>query len=157
MSGLTTLLLAAMAANLALYLSGHVPTIALAPPLDGGAHWKGCRLIGDGRRLLGLTVALLASGTVGLLSGHFWIGVTAAIGVDVATVLHSFLKRRLGIPRGQAHLPWDHLDYILGALIAYGLSQPVSPFAFLSCTLIGGCAHWSASRLLRPYLDAHHD
>lgn len=154
---LAVLLLSAMAANLALYLASHLGPEALGPPLDGGRSWGGRRLVGDGRRLLGLSTALLAACSVASLLGDVWTGVMAAIGVDLGTVVHSFIKRRRGLSRGELHLPWDHLDYIVGALVAYSWHQPLGFITFLICTALGGAVHWCASCLLRPLLDRRHD
>lgn len=152
-SGEVVVLLAAMAANLALYLSSLVGESSMGPPLDRGLSLGGRRLVGDGRRLLGLTVALGAAVPVAAVLGKPWLGLLAAVGVDMGTVVHSAIKRRRGLPRGARHWPWDHVDFVIGALLVYGLHYRLGPVSFMVCTLLGGLVHALASRVLRPLLD----
>lgn len=146
-------LLPAMAANLLLYLAGKLLGEGLGPPIDFGKHWRGQRLIGDGRTLIGLPLVLVVGGAVGLLQGDLWTGLILALGVDIGTVIHSFIKRRLGKPRGSPHHPWDHIDYVIGALAAYAFWGSLSLTLVGGSLVLGGFAHWLASKILRPLLD----
>ncbi len=146
-------LLPAMAANLSLYLFGRGIGEGLGPPVDLGVQWRGKRLVGDGRTLIGLPLVLMVGGCLGALLGDFWGGLILALGVDVGTVVHSFIKRRMNYPRGAPHRPWDHLDYVLGALLAYSCYAPLEPLLALSALVVGASIHAVASALLRPHLD----
>ena len=62
------------------------------------------------------------------------------------------LKRRRGIPRGGRHLPWDHIDFVLGACLIYGLHFPLSGALVLSGLVYCGVCHLVVGHLVRAVL-----
>jgi CDP-2,3-bis-(O-geranylgeranyl)-sn-glycerol synthase len=46
-----------------------------------------------------------------------FLGVLMGLGALFGDLIESFFKRRLGIQSGKSFLPWDQLDFILGAYI----------------------------------------
>lgn len=116
----------------------------LAKPIDGGRTWRNKRIFGDGKTWRGVAIALVGSiATVGLqkyLIGDrlgsiavidypsanvFLLGVTIGGGAMVGELPNSFVKRRLGIGRGETarreqrvaralFFLWDQVDLVLG-------------------------------------------
>lgn len=103
----------------------------LALPLDGGASMSdGHRVLGDSTTVLGLVVAI-SFGVVGALffPGHrfFLLALLTLLGHAAG----SFVKRRLGLPRG-AFLPFvDHGDYVIVAGVTLVTIGGLSFVAFL--------------------------
>jgi len=110
-------------------------------PIDFGKNWRdGKRILGDGKTwrglitgaFLGLTcgfglsvvakyVALSDFAFLGLndFTGFpFMIPIIASIsfGALIGDIVESFFKRRIGKDRGEDWIPFDQLDFILGAL-----------------------------------------
>lgn len=46
-----------------------------------------------------------------------WLGLRFGIGAMAGDSAKSFLKRRLGIPPGERWIPFDQLDFVVGALV----------------------------------------
>lgn len=99
-------------------------------------YWKGwnrpiwSRGLGDHKTVLGFAVGLLAAlattfvqHVVGreprFVEYERWAGLGLAFGLGAmgGDSAKSFFKRRLGIPPGQPWIPFDQLDFALGALI----------------------------------------
>lgn len=125
------------------YLANMLPVlVGGGAPIDGGRVWRdGRRMLGDGKtwRALLLAPPLAAALTIVLqwLAGrpgwwgdHFpgwgpspWFLLVAyamGLGALSGDALESFVKRRTGRERGERWIPWDQLDFILGALL-FGL------------------------------------
>jgi len=50
-------------------------------------------------------------------SDWFWLGFLLGSGALVGDAVKSFFKRRIGIMPGERFLPWDQIDFVLGALM----------------------------------------
>ena len=50
-------------------------------------------------------------------SNWFWLGFLLGSGALVGDAVKSFFKRRIGIKPGKRFLPWDQIDFVLGALV----------------------------------------
>ena len=50
-------------------------------------------------------------------SNWFWLGFLSGFGALAGDAVKSFFKRRVGINPGERFLPWDQLDFVIGALI----------------------------------------
>lgn len=110
-------------------------------PLDGGMRWRGEALFGRHKTLRGLvagtcmgiatiwlqralgltTIELIPYGALAPLPLTI-IGMCFGAGALLGDLTKSFFKRRLGIHEGKAWIPFDQLDFVVGALLA------VSPF-----------------------------
>ena len=111
-------------------------------PIDFGKKWKdGKRILGDGKTWRGLVVGTFLGMTVGFaLSaasiyinewGYGFIGLTdfyefpymipivfsICFGALIGDITESFFKRRIGKNRGEDWIPFDQLDFLIGALI----------------------------------------
>lgn len=129
-----------------LFLPGYVantvpPLLAKLPflrrwgaPLDCGATWRGKRLLGDNKTWRGAFGGIVLGGLVFLLQQALvptvplgrdtllalpWTwGLLFAFGaIVVGDAGKSVIKRRLGIKPGRPFVPWDQVDYTVGAFL----------------------------------------
>lgn len=137
----------AYVANMApVLVRGHLA--ALARPLDGGAMWRGQRVLGDHKTWRGLVVGVAASmlafelqaqlfhaGALHDLAlvdyaaiGH-WPGVLLGFGAIAGDALKSFFKRQRRIPPGASWIGPDQLDFMAGAflMVAPVFVPPIVP------------------------------
>jgi CDP-2,3-bis-(O-geranylgeranyl)-sn-glycerol synthase len=104
-------------------------------PVDMGKKWMGKRLLGDHKTFRGFFVAVC----VGLLIAYFqyiiyaheffedlalvnysyWylIGFLLGFGALFGDAVKSFFKRRFDVKPGEKFIPWDQIDYSVGALV----------------------------------------
>lgn len=151
----------------------------LARPIDGGAVWRGRRVLGDGKTWRGVFVAIVGCASTAVAqklaiagrAGELAVvdygtieplsfGAAMGAGAMLGELPNSFVKRRLGVPRGAtARGPtgllfyiWDQVDLLTmawpaitpwvvpsGALIAasFLLALVVHPLVALVGYLIG--------------------
>lgn len=86
-------------------------------PLDGGRCWRdGYRFLGDSITWFSLPL-LVIDGLILWLAGFFevWSAIILVLAVYFGNALGSFIKRRLGYPRGSFLPLVDHGDYLLTA------------------------------------------
>ena len=141
-------ILTAALMGLVLFLPALIPTSAAAlfgggTPVDFNRTWRGKRLLGDGKTwrglfggigsgifigLLMLAIAYLAGSDDGLGYGQFPqnVGVIAclAIGSLLGDMAGAFIKRRLGMARGQKAPGLDQYDFVAGAFLLTYLAYP---------------------------------
>jgi CDP-2,3-bis-(O-geranylgeranyl)-sn-glycerol synthase len=111
-------------------------------PIDFGKSWKdGRRILGDGKTWRGLFAGTFLGMTAGFglavtakylkTSEYAFLGVTdfegfpmmililfsLCFGALLGDVIESFFKRRVGKGRGQDWIPFDQLDFLVGALV----------------------------------------
>ena len=143
----------------------------LALPLDGGRALGGRRLLGDHKTVRGLVVIVPATGVSfavlaslvaigpGIAAAGLWpltpstyglLGSWAGLGFMAGELPNSFVKRRLGIPLGEAAPgPWlraisfvvDRVDSSVGMLLALVLVVPVSLRIWVFVLLAGPLVH----------------
>lgn len=110
----------------------------LAYPLDGGRQFRGKRILGDHKTMLGL-LAGMAGGLLGaaIQAGIFalagWpetapvnygsascllFGLSIGFGAIAGDGIKSFFKRQAGIAPGKNWFPFDQIDFAIGAVIA---------------------------------------
>jgi len=137
-------------------------------PMDFGFCWRGERLLGDHKTLRGLAAGTLVGGAVFLLQilirRHgvgpltagtefpsvdtapyvgFWLGFCAL----VADAVKSFFKRRRGIRPGGSWMPFDKIDWVLGAWLGALPFYRFEP-AFVATLLLAGFALSFASHFI---------
>ncbi|WP_435067383.1 CDP-2,3-bis-(O-geranylgeranyl)-sn-glycerol synthase [Haloplanus sp. C73] len=140
----------ALWAMLPAYVPNNVAVLAGGGrPIDGGRHFAGRRLLGDGKTwrgtafgtLGGLALAsllnLLQPAATGLLGADLpTFPPLAALGLALGAMLGdigaSLLKRRLGRQRGAAVPGLDQLDFVIGALALVALLAPAWTLATFS-------------------------
>lgn len=121
--------LPAGASNVAPILAKRIPLLRhWKTPLDGGAKYRGKRILGPNKSWRGLITGILAGGLVGLVLyplitdvsssvEHFIIGATIGFGALLGDAIESFFKRQRGVKSGDSWLLFDQLDYVIGALL----------------------------------------
>lgn len=134
------LFLPALYGNAAPVFANHIPLLKkLGQPVDFGKSWRGARIFGDHKTWRGLLSGILVGAATGLLQmllangidwfdglGVFldyrgpepiWFGALLGLGALLADMIKSFFKRRRNVPSGEAWVPFDQIDFILGALL----------------------------------------
>jgi len=129
------LILPAYAANGAAVLVGG------GTPIDFGKKWRdGKRILGDGKTWRGLFLGSLVGTIVGFslavagkyltVNGLNFLGldyfegfplmiplvISICMGALFGDIFESFFKRRIGKERGEDWIPFDQLDFVVGAL-----------------------------------------
>lgn len=146
----------------------------LAIPLDGGAMWRGQRILGDHKTVRGF---LVLPGVVALMLASLgpaatargvavWpldavsygvLGLAAGLGFMLGELPNSFLKRRLGVAPGatapsgalrSALLVTDRVDSILGLLVTVSLLVPTPWVIWVLLLGPGALLHLLFSALL---------
>jgi CDP-2,3-bis-(O-geranylgeranyl)-sn-glycerol synthase len=106
------------------YVANATPVVlGGGPPLDMGRRFiDGRRILGEGKTIRGFGCGLIAGSTIGALQGVPWLGFLLALGALLGDLAGSFIKRRLGISRGEAVPGLDQLYFVVGALL---LASPI--------------------------------
>jgi CDP-2,3-bis-(O-geranylgeranyl)-sn-glycerol synthase len=123
------------------YFSNLTPPLVskipfLNKPLDFGKSYKGKRLLGDNKTIRGIVFAVIVGTLMFLLQKYLynfpwfanislfnyqtqtiWLGFLMAFGAIFGDAVESFFKRRRGTGSGKPWIPFDQLDYIVGALL----------------------------------------
>jgi CDP-2,3-bis-(O-geranylgeranyl)-sn-glycerol synthase len=116
-----------------LYFMAPAYAANMAPPFV--RYWKGWnrplnrRWLGEHKTVIGFGLGVLAAVAVAfvqsrvswsgaIVSYHDWagLGMRFGVGAMAGDALKSFAKRRRGIAPGAPWIPWDQLDFALGAL-----------------------------------------
>lgn len=141
-------ILTAALMGLVLFLPALIPNSAAAlfgggTPVDFNRTWRGKRVLGDGKTwrglfggvgsgiligLLMLAIAYLAGSEDSFGYGPFpdsvGVVVCLALGSLVGDMAGAFIKRRLGMARGQKAPGLDQYDFVVGALLLTLLVYP---------------------------------
>ncbi len=127
-------------------------------PVDFGRTWKdGRRLLGDGKTWRGLFAGTFLGMTAGFglsvaasyiqMSDYAYLRVTTfegfpmmipllfslCFGALLGDIVESFFKRRIGIERGKDWIPFDQLDFLVGALVSSFLMSELLFTVHLTC------------------------
>ena len=145
--------LPAMLANLSLYLTSKAFGSRSILALDQGLEVNGRRLIGDGRGLTSLPRAIAVGALCGACQGRLEEAILLAIGAQAGMVFNSLIKRRLRVAQGSAFPPWDHIDFVLGACLFWGLEFGWKGPLFFSGVVLGGLTHYILGGIIRWYLE----
>jgi CDP-2,3-bis-(O-geranylgeranyl)-sn-glycerol synthase len=124
------LFLPAGIANAVPVLVKKIPGLSkLNAPLDGGATFRGKRLLGANKTWRGLISGTVVAGLIAWLlypqlnidTGTTFQGVAlgcaVGFGALIGDAIESFFKRQKEIPSGSSWLLFDQLDYVIGALV----------------------------------------
>lgn len=94
-------------------------------PMDFGLSVGGVRLLGDNKTWRGFVVGVLAAVLSSWLLSFIWWpfsfsplkwGLFAGLGALLGDALKSLVKRRVGIAAGKPWIPFDQIDFTVGAL-----------------------------------------
>ncbi len=122
-------------------------------PLDLGRSWHGRRLLGDGKTaeglVSGLAAGILAALSIALIAPSTYRGFEEAfllvVGAILGDLAGSFVKRRLGYPRGKSAPVLDQLGFIIAALAAasvlYGPPGWITPLSLAAVLLLTAALH----------------
>ena len=138
-------LLTAIAYALPAYVANGSPVVGVkiigtTTPIDFGAKaWDGRRVLGDGKTFEGLLFGM----TLGTLTGFLMmISVSGlyrsifepfflSLGAMMGDIFGSFIKRRLGLKRGEPAPPMDQLGFMVFAVLLGFLIYGVPDWADL--------------------------
>jgi CDP-2,3-bis-(O-geranylgeranyl)-sn-glycerol synthase len=131
-----------------LFLPAMVPNSAAAlfgggTPIDFGKKWKGNRIFGSGKTWRGFFGGAIAGIILGIIMidiayffdpkefwgyGPFWsnIGIIAclAFGAVLGDLMGAFIKRRMGLARGEKAPILDQYDFVFGAFLVTAIFFP---------------------------------
>ncbi len=118
----------------AAYIANATPLLVKGKtPIDQGKFFiDGRRLLGSGKTVEGFIAGIIVGGIAGtIVTSNLIFGFLASTGAMLGDLAGSFIKRRLGLPRGHP-LPFlDQLDFIVGAIALTALVHPPEPCAIL--------------------------
>jgi CDP-2,3-bis-(O-geranylgeranyl)-sn-glycerol synthase len=116
-----------------LYFMAPAYAANMAPPLV--RYWRGWnppisqRWLGSHKTVVGFGIGVLAAVAAtfvqsriawdgALVAPEAWLtlGLRLGVGAMAGDTAKSFLKRRTGIAAGRPWIPWDQIDFVLGAL-----------------------------------------
>ncbi len=105
-------------------------------PVDGGKKWRGKPILGSHKTWQGFIWGTLLGGmffvfqlwlnsegiltswdVVGYSNLPIWLGFPMAFGALFGDSVKSFFKRRSSVKPGNSWMPWDQLDFVIGAIL----------------------------------------
>lgn len=108
----------------ALIANGSAPFVKNGTPIDFRKNFvDGKRLLGDGKSFEGLLLSITFGTTIGIIYSRYlgfqWIGIAAgeSLFAILGDMAGAFIKRRIGLERGQRALGLDQWDFILGSTV----------------------------------------
>jgi len=140
-------------ANMAPVLFKWVPF--LDTPVDLGGKMGGKRILGDHKTFRGLIFGILVAVIVVYLQrliGYgplidyssvniLWLGFLLGFGAVFGDMVKSFFKRRTGIKPGRSWVPFDQLDWVVGAIVFVNLHVALSFKLDLIALILFGLLH----------------
>jgi len=131
-------------------------------PVDLSARLRGRRLFGSHKTWRGLLLGTLLGGLV-FLGQQAWLPVAPVVelpwyagfllggGALLGDLVESMIKRQAGVKPGKPFLPWDQLDYTIGALIFlapfYWVGWASALFLLVFNGLLSAGSHFVGHRL----------
>lgn len=113
-----------------MYCANAVPILVHGTkPLDFGKKFRGKRVFGKGKTILGALAGIIGGTVAGtlfmlafpqtqqLIPNYFALIAALAAGAIIGDAVKSFFKRQLGFESGQRWLIADQLDFIAGGLL----------------------------------------
>jgi len=112
------------------YLANAIPMfvkkIPWKTPVDFGLSFRGKRVLGANKTWRGIVSGVIIAGIAGfVMSRIYWPAEFNAIqwslligfGAMVGDSVKSFFKRQVGVKPGKSWIPFDQIDYTIGALV----------------------------------------
>lgn len=152
-------------ANVMPILAAKLPLLAkYNNPVDGGIVWRQKRILGDNKTWRGLVAGVASAVAVIWLqravASHgiyhdleiiytstpvFVLGIALGIGALGGDMVKSFVKRRLNIASGKTWIPFDQVDYIVGAIVMTYLLYPLTLTQYVLAIVIWTALHFVSS------------
>ena len=132
---------------------------SLAIPIDSGKRIKGKEIFGKNKTWRGFIFAILFAIVIAYLqfllykfnffrdisfinySNWLLLGFLFGFGAIFGDLIESFIKRRLNLKPGQRFIPWDQLDFVIGALIFISLIVDITLKVLLYIVIISFIGH----------------
>lgn len=140
------------------FANGFAPLARGRRPLDFGKSLGRNRVFGDGKTFEGFGFALIAGLAVGGIQEILYpylpsalsylpkinplIGFAMAFGAMTGDLAGAFIKRRMGMPRGQSAPLLDQLDFIIGGIAIGSPLIKISFGAFIILLFITPFVHY---------------
>jgi CDP-2,3-bis-(O-geranylgeranyl)-sn-glycerol synthase len=151
----------AMVANMAPVLASKYNILMwLNKAIDLGITLRGKRLLGDNKTLRGFIVGVLSAASVGWLVSLFTrmspydsfahaitFGAATGLGALVGDSVESFCKRRLNIKPGELWIPFDQIDFVIGATLVAIFFVPISFSIFIFAIIFIGLLSYVVSKI----------
>lgn len=161
-------LLPAGLANAAPIFAARLPGVRrFNMPIDGGKTWHGQEIFGSHKTwrglISGLIVGVIIVWVQQLCAAHFgwaqWLagtvdyhtlptipfGLALGFGALGGDAIKSFFKRRVGVPSGKSWLPFDQLDYVIGASLMSLLFVVLPWYMYVWLVLVWFTMHIAAT------------
>jgi len=107
-------------------------------------------ILGKGKTLEGSIAGIIAPVILSLFLGiDIYLAFLIGLGAVLGDIVESFIKRRLGIERGEDWLPWDAIDWIVGAIAVAQLWNYLSWIELISMIVIGAVLHQVMNKFAR--------
>lgn len=150
-------MLPAAGANMTPPLIRNLPI--LSTPVDFGCTLRGRRITGDNKTYRGLFGGILIAIIIAYLQKIFYnqmfeyslidyskanfitLGILLGGGALLGDVLKSFIKRQLDIQPGNNWIPFDQIDWVLGAMILVSFYAELSIYTVIGILLLFGILH----------------
>lgn len=118
-------------------------------------RWLGTHktVVGFGLGVVAAVVATFIQSRIGwdgaLVAYEHWatLGLRFGVGAMAGDVAKSFVKRRAGIAPGDPWIPWDQIDFVLGALTLVWGAAALSWADLVIVLLLSGIGHVLVNRL----------
>jgi len=150
-----------MVANMApVFASKYNILLWLNKPIDFGRTLNGKRMLGENKTFRGLVVGVAAALCMGILLTFFtdiypynsfplaivYSGATGFAAL-LADSIKSFFKRRVGIESGQLWIPFDQIDFVIGASLVAMFFVEISFIMFMVAIICIGFLSYIVSRI----------
>ncbi|MGC9058223.1 MAG: CDP-2,3-bis-(O-geranylgeranyl)-sn-glycerol synthase [Candidatus Nanoarchaeia archaeon] len=116
-------------------------------PIDFNKTWNGKPIFGQGKTWGGFVGGVLTGTFVGLLQSRLLAGFLLSFGALLGDLVGSFIKRRLGLARGQALPGLDQLGFVVFAVLFCALVEKPSIPMLITIFVLTPLAHFGTNVL----------
>ncbi|MFC1649706.1 CDP-archaeol synthase [Patescibacteria group bacterium] len=135
---------------------------SLDKPVDLGKSYKGIRIFGDHKTIRGFVTGIiaaivfvwlqkliLANSPVVLRLDYanispLLLGTLMGLGALVGDAIKSFFKRRVGVKPGKSWVPWDQVDFVIGASVLTYFYIPLPLYQYVLVVVVFFLLHMAS-------------